>query len=115
MPEYNIPRHGKSGKIILGVSAEEAAPAIASIFIGFVFGRLVWGGLPFTAGCIIVGVAISRGYHDIKRRAVPGYLRSKLFSWGFYKYNDTFNKPNVIYVGKTVGINNKEKAKAKTK
>ncbi len=115
MSEYNIPRHGKAGKIILGVSAEEATPAIASIFIGFLFGRLVWGGLPFTAACIIVGVAISRAYHDIKRRAVPGYLKSKLFSWGLYKYNDTFNKPNVIYVGKTVGINNGKQTKAKIK
>lgn len=107
MPQYNIPRHGRAGKIILGVSSGEAIPALASIIFGFAFGRLVYGGLPATILIIMVGVGISRAYHQIKKNSTPGFFKSQLYRMGLYKYNDAFNKPNVIYIGKTIGTRNK--------
>lgn len=103
MTIHKIPKHGRAGVAFAGVALTEAAPLIASMFIGLIVGSFIgWIGY---LGFPFLGYVTTKLYLEWKKGRLPGYLAAMLYKAGISPYSKAFDKPNKIFIGNSVVIN----------
>ncbi len=103
MSVHKVPKYGRAGVAFAGVALTEAAPLIASMFIGLIVGSFIgWIGY---LGFPFLGYVITKVYLEWKKGRLPGYLAAMLYRYGISPYSKAFDKRNKIFIGNSVVIN----------